>query len=226
MLITITLISGLSMAEDANVSINESEIGPAEAVEPTVAEDVGVETAAPEEAAISEETAALDLKGSWILIMDDERNAMVIYQSEDLLFGAASSETPKPWNGVVSGSVSGEEFELQILSFQDGVLVSTLITGTAAQGDLSGSFVQSDSNGKVNIGSVTGILTSPDPSGYEPADVPVAVTTTTAAAVTPAPESAATEATTETTEDGRKKPVDVTTYGDQINYWGTPIGTV
>lgn len=110
-LITITLISGLSMAEDAdalvndsiNESINATETGPSEAGE-----------MAPEE-----ETAASSvqsLRGSWILNTDDGQISMVVHQSEDLLYGAANSEAPEPWNGVVTGQASEEGFELQILS--------------------------------------------------------------------------------------------------------------
>ncbi len=206
--------------------MNDSEVQPAEVVDLTVVEATEVETAASDGATTSDDAAAADVKaleGSWILFMDDAQIPMVIYQSEDLLFGAANSETPQPWNGVVSGLVSGDEFELQILSLQDGVLVSTLITGTATNGDLSGDFVQSDSEGKVNKGIVTGIQTSPDTSGYEPAVVPTTAATTVAAAVTPAPESAATATMEETTtEDGRKKPVDVVTLKDTIPY--SPFG--
>lgn len=224
--ITITLISGLSIAEDPNVSMNDSEIAPMEVVEPTEPTTSDVETAAPEEVATSEEAASAEasgLEGSWILNMDDAQISMVIYQSDDLLFGAANSETPKPWNAVVSGLAYEDEVELEMLSLQDGVLVSTLITGTAMEDTLTGSFVQSDSSGKVNKGSVMGFLTSPETSGYEPADVPVAAATTVAAAVTPAPESAMTEsAPAETTEDGRKKPVDVVTLKDTIPY--SPFG--
>jgi len=217
-IITITLISGISMAEDSNVSMNDNEITPTEVVEPTEPAISDVETAAPEEVATSEEAAAAEaggLEGTWILNMDDAQISMVIYQSDDLLFGAANSETPKPWNAVVSGLAYEDEVELEMLSFQDGVLVSTLITGTAMEDTLAGSFVQSDSTGKVNKGSVMGFLTSPETSGYEPANVPVAAATTVAAAVTPAPESAATATTEETTEDGRRKPVDVTTMAEK-----------
>jgi hypothetical protein len=226
LILAISLISGLSTAEDSNVSMNDSEVQPAEVVEPTVVEATEVETAAPEGAATSDEAAVADVKaleGSWILNMDDAQISMVIYQSEDLLFGAANSETPKPWNSVVSGLVLEDEVELEILSLQDGVLVSTQITGIATEGTLTGSFVQSDSEGKVNKGSVMGFLTSPETSGYEPADVPTAAATTTAAAVTPAPESAtAASAPAETTDDGRKKPVDVVSLKDTIPY--SPFG--
>jgi hypothetical protein len=226
MLITITLISGLSIAEDSNVSMNDSEVQPEEVVEPTESAISDVETAASEEVAIPEETATAEvqsLEGTWILNMDDAQISMVIYQSGDLLFGAANSETPKPWNAVVSGLAYEDEVELEMLSLQDGVLVSALITGTAMEDTLSGSFVQSDSTGKVNKGIVMGFLTSPETSGYEPADVPVAAATTVAAAVTPATESAMTvSAPAETTEDGRKKPVDVVTLKDTIPY--SPFG--
>jgi hypothetical protein len=226
LILAISLISGLSTAEDSNVSMNGSEVQPAEVVEPTVVEATEVETAAPEGTATSDEAAVADVKaleGSWILNMDDAQISMVIYQSEDLLFGAANSETPKPWNSVVSGLVLEDEVELEILSLQDGVLVSTQITGIATEGTLTGSFVQSDSEGKVNKGSVMGFLTSPETSGYEPADVPTAAATTTAAAVTPAPESATTaSAPAETTDDGRKKPVDVVSLKDTIPY--SPFG--
>jgi hypothetical protein len=223
LILAISLISGLSIAEDSNASINDSEVQPGEVVEPSVSE---VETAAPEETGTVEDTAAADVKvleGSWILNIDDAQISMVIYQSEDLLFGAANSETPKPWNGVVSGLAYEDEVELEILSLQDGILVSTLIAGISTEGTLAGSFVQSDSNGKVNKGNVMGFLTSPETSGYEPADVPTAAATTVAAAVvTPTPESAATTTTAETTTDGRKTPVDVVTLKDTIPY--SPFG--
>ncbi len=110
------------------------------------------------------------LEGRWILNLDDAQISMVLYQSGDLLFGAANSETPEPWNGVVSGSAEEDQIELEILSLQGGVLVSTLIKGIATEGTLAGSFVQSDSSGQAKVGNVMGFLTSPETSGYEPAD--------------------------------------------------------
>ncbi|MGC9514801.1 hypothetical protein [Methanocrinis sp.] len=196
------------MAEDGNVSTSDGDIEPMASAEPTEPATSEAETASPD-------AAAPELGGTWILNTGDGQISMVIYQSEDLLFGAANSETPKPWNGVVSGLVYGNELELQILSLQDGVLVSMLIAGTAAEGSITGTLVQSDSQGKVNKESVMGFLTSPDTSGYEPVDVPTAAMT--AATVTPTPEIAATTEE-ETNEDGRKKPVDVVTLKDTIPY--------
>jgi len=199
------------MAEDGNVSTSDGDVEPMASIEPTDSVTFEAETAAPE-------ASAHELEGTWILNTGDAQISMVVYQSEDLLFGAANSETPKPWNGVVSGLVYEDELELQILSLQDGVLVSTLIAGTVTEDlRIMGTLVQSDSEGRVNKESVMGFLTSPDTSGYEPADVPTAVAATTAAAVTPTPDiTAPTEE--ETTEDGRKKPVDVVTLKDTIPY--------
>ncbi len=219
LILAISLISGFSMAEDSNVSTDESDVQPGEVLEQTVAEDSDVETAAPEEAGdvdVAPVSDAMSLEGSWILNLDDLQISMVIYQSEDLLFGAANSETPKPWNGVVSGSADDDAVELEILSLQDGVLVSTLISGTATtDGSITGSFVQSDSDGKVNEGKAMGFLTSPDTSEYKPTVVPTTVAAA-AATVTPVLEDTTTTPAQETTtEDGRKKPLDVSSLKEQ-----------
>jgi len=220
LILAISLISGLSMAEDSNVSTDESDFKPGEALEPTVSEDSDVETAATDEAIAADEAAVADakaLEGSWILNLDDAQISMVIYQSGSLLFGAANSEATNPWNGVVSGSADEGEVELEILSIRGGVLVSTLIRGIATEGTLTGSFVQSDSEGKVNEGNVMGFLTSPDTSGYEPANVPEETTSTVSpAAQAPEVQTAATTPAEETTnESGRRVPVDVTAYSER-----------
>ena len=223
LIIAISLISGLSAAEDSNVLINESDVQPGEVLEPTI-----TDAAVPEEAEatdVATTSDAMSLEGSWILNLDDLQISMVIYQSGDLLFGAANSETPDPWNGVVSGSVAEDAVELDILSLQDGVLVSTLVSGTAAtDGTITGKFVQSDSEGKVNTGKAMGFLTSPDTTGYEPADVPTTVATAAAATVTPVLENTTTTSeSTETTTSGRKTPVDVTTLADQYYAVGAGV---
>ena len=228
LILAISLISGLSAAEDSTVSMDESDVQPGDVPEPTVTEDTDVVTAAPEEAGAVDEAAVADaeaLEGSWILSLDDLQISMVMYQSGDLLFGAANSETPNPWNGVVSGSVNEDAVELEILSLQDGVLVSTLISGTATtDGSITGRFVQSDSEGKVNEGKAMGFLISLGTSEYEPAVVPKEDTSTVAPA-TPALEEQAAAPTPDedTTEDGKKTPVDVTKYMDQ--YYAVGAGT-
>jgi len=215
MLIAITLISGLSSAQDANVSNNESGIAPAEGLEPTADAASGAELSETDVAA----QATQSLEGSWILTMDDARVSMVLYQSGEILFGAANSDSPEPWNAVVTGSISGDVANLRILSLQDGFLVSTMVAGTAQDGSLSGSFVQSDSQGRVDQGTVMGSLISPDPSGYEPANVPAAATTaaaasTTAPAATTEPAVAGNATAAETTKDTGI--LDVTTVADTI----------
>lgn len=229
LILAIALISGLSTAEDGNVSadgglldqqgaVNGSDIEETtDIVEPTEPSTAEVETPLPG-------ATSQDLEGTWILNTDDGQISMVLYQSEDILFGAANSQTPKPWNGVVTGSVSGDTVEIQILSLQDGVLVSTLIAGPASDGTIGGSLVQSDSNGNVKTGSVMGIMTNPETSGYTPANVPPAASPAVAAAVTPALEVPAAEPPAQGTAAGGKvQPVDVTTFKDKFVWNPFPV---
>lgn len=221
LILAIALISGLSTAEDGNVSadlglldqegvVNGSDTeGTTGIVEPTEPSTAGVETPLPG-------AGSQDLEGTWILNTDDGQISMVLYQSEDILFGAANSEGPTPWNGVVTGSVFGDTVQIQILSLRDGILVSTLIGGPASEGTIGGSLVQSDSNGNVKTGSVMGIMINPETSGYTPANVPTAASPA-VAAVTPAPEVPAAQAPAqETSADGRRTPVDVTTFRERF----------
>jgi hypothetical protein len=218
LILAIALISGLSTAEDGNVSaddglldqegvVNGSDIEETtDIVEPTEPSTTEVETPLPG-------ATSQDLEGTWILNTDDGQISVVLYQSEDILFGAANSQTPKPWNGVVTGSVFGDTVQIQILSLQDGVLVSTLIAGPASDGTIGGSLVQSDSNGNVKTGSVMGIMTNPETSGYTPANVPAAATTV--APVTPAPEATLPTTTKNTTVES-KPFTDVTAIAEHM----------
>lgn len=229
LILAIALISGLSTAEDGNASADDGLLGQngvlntsdieetTDIVEPTEPLTTDVETPLPE-------AAAKDLEGTWILNTDDGQISMVIYQSEDILFGAANSEAPTPWNGVVTGSVFGDTVQIQILSLQDGVLVSTLIAGPASEGTIGGSLVQSDSNGNVKTGSVMGIMTNPETSGYTPANVPAAASPAVSAAVTPAPEVPAAQAPAQgAAADGKVQPVDVTTFKDKFVWNPFPV---
>ncbi|MGB3944631.1 MAG: hypothetical protein WBK88_07565 [Methanothrix sp.] len=220
LILAIALIPGISAADDGNGSGDGGILGQNDIVETSdIAETTGIaETAEPSASDLQTalpEAASGDLEGIWILNTEDGQISMVLYQLEDILFGAANSEAPTPWNGVVTGSVFGDTVQIQILALREGVLVSTQITGPASDGTLAGSLVQSDSQGRSETGSVMGILINPDTSGYAPANVPAAAATV--APVTPAPETpAATAPVQETTADGRRTPVDVTTFRERF----------
>ncbi|UEC43516.1 MAG: conserved exported protein of unknown function [Methanothrix sp.] len=220
LILAIALISGLSAADDGNVSEDGGILGQNEIAETyDIAETTDIaepaEPSAPEIQTALPEAAYGDLEGIWILNTDDGQISMVLYQSEDILFGAANSVAPAPWNGVVTGSVLGDTVRIQILTLREGVLVSTLIAGPASDGTIAGSLIQSDSQGRSETGSVMGIMINPDTSGYTPANVPVAAPAV--APVTPTPETpAATPPAQETTADGRRTPVDVTAFRERF----------
>jgi len=166
-------------------------------------------------------SSVLNVKGIWILPIEDIQVTMVIYQSGNDLFGACTSEDPEPWNAVVMGSLSGDLAVLNTVSLQNGVLVSMKITGTISDGAISGSFIQADSNGIAKMGDVMGFSINPDTSAYEPAIVaePVASAATSAPAIavpetsngamigTPAPEESISD---------KKAIVDVTSLSERI----------
>jgi hypothetical protein len=139
---------------------------------PKVQSDDVITKSADPEYRPNSDIAAQNLEGTWILNTDESQILMALYQSENLLFGAAKSEAPVPWNGLVNGSISGNEVQIQILSLRDGALVSTIITASAGDGTLEGRFVQSDTNGRVKDGTVIAIMFSTETSGYQPAIVP------------------------------------------------------
>ncbi|MDF0590573.1 hypothetical protein [Candidatus Methanocrinis natronophilus] len=231
LILAIALISGNSAADDGNGTVDDGISGQndmveiVEAVEMADTTDIAepAEPSAPDIQTALPAATSVDLEGIWILNTDDGQISMVLYQSEDILFGAANSEAPAPWNGVVTGSVFGDMVRIQILNLRDGVLVSTVIAGPASDGTIAGSLVQSDSQGRSEMKSVMGILINPDTSGYTPATVPVAAPAV--APVTPTPETpAVTAPAQETTADGRMTPVDVTIFRERFQVGaGAPI---
>ena len=174
------LLSGLSLAEDAEQNLNTSSPLETETSIDPLAEDAGQNPEAspslenettPDLVTTEDATEILSLEGSWIFSLEDAQIFMVVHQSGEALFGAAKSEDPEPWNAIVRGSISGDEVEMDILSIQNAALVSMNIMGTASEYEITGSFVRSDSNGNVASGDVTIIQISPDTSGYEPVEV-------------------------------------------------------
>ena len=109
------------------------------------------------------------LEGVWTLDMEGDMLSMVVYQSGPEIAGACTGEYPEPWNAVMTGSVSGNEVNLFLLSLQDGVGIMTEISGGEMDGGIKGSFVQTNSLGGWRRGNLTGFMTNHDTSAYEPA---------------------------------------------------------
>jgi hypothetical protein len=158
---------------------------------------------------------ALSLDGIWILDMGEERVTMVVYQYDGLLAGACNGDDPDPWNAAMVGSVLGNEIELHTSRHENEVIMETLIRAETSGENINGSFVQSESLGRVNSGNVSGFKINPDVSGYRPA---VEITPT----VAPIKETTQViERTNQTVSTVKKSRfVDVTTQSDRVFYLG------
>ena len=157
----------------------------------------------------------LSLEGIWILDMGEERATMVVYQHDGLLAGACNGVDPDPWNAAMVGSVLGNEIELHTSRHENEVIMETLIRAETTGENINGSFVQSDSLGRVTSGKVSGFKINPDVSEYRPA-VEIAP------AVPPNKETAQViEKTNQTVSTVKKSRfVDVTTQSDRVFYLG------
>lgn len=157
----------------------------------------------------------LILDGIWILDMGEERVTMVMHQHDGLLAGACNGDDPDPYNAAMVGALSGNEIELHISQHGNDIIMETLIRGETTGENINGSFVQSDSLGRVTSGNVSGFKINPDVSGYRPA---VEITPT----VAPIKETTqAIERTNQTDSTAKKSRfVDVTTQSDRVFYLG------
>ncbi len=157
----------------------------------------------------------LSLEGIWILDMGEERVTMVIYQNDGLLAGACNGDDPYLWNAAMVGSILGNEIELHTSRHENEVIMETLIRAETTGENINGSFVQSDSLGRVTSGKVSGFKINPDLSEYRPA---VEITPT----MPPNKETTQAIERTNQTDSPVKKSrfVDVTTQSDRVFYLG------
>jgi hypothetical protein len=114
---------------------------------------------------------ANDIQGIWKLSLAGSEIIMAVNQSGDSLFGQAKLEGTDPWNGVISGSLSGRAVHIALAALQGKVLVSTLLSGTVLDESMEGSYVRSDSGGDVSKSEFTAVRISPDVAGYSPAHI-------------------------------------------------------
>ena len=115
---------------------------------------------------------------------------MALDQNGTDLSGQAKYEpdSGQVWNGVVDGSISGNNVNLVIAAMKGNSLESIKLDGVYADDALNGKFTTRDGTGKTtSSGDFNAIWTNPDISGYTPAQM------TTAA---PAPQPQATASVT------------------------------
>ncbi len=112
-----------------------------------------------------------DLQGIWRFNLAETEVTVAISQSEDRIYGPCKFEGENPWNGVVSGSVSGKAVHIALVALQGAVLVSTAAEATIQDDTLTGSYVKADSEGNAALGELTAMKISADVSDYTPAKV-------------------------------------------------------
>jgi cell division septation protein DedD len=182
------------------------------------------------------ETAAAatnGLKFIWsVRGIEADQIIMVLDQDGTDLFGQAKYEpqSGNPWNGEVTGSVSGDKVDLTVTAQKDNELVSSKLSGTFDElnGTINGNFTQVNQGKIMNKGSFTAIQISPDTSSYTPATIeqpkaatapaPAVAETTTPEATTTTPDQAA------STTPPKSRFVDVHQYADKQGMGGDLSG--
>ena len=119
-------------------------------------------------------TPAVELvgvQGIWKVSLADTEITMALNQSEDIISGRCKFEGAKPWNGVLSGSISGKMANIAVAAMQGKVLVSREMIGLVYGDTIRGSYTSFDSNGSAAQDAFTATKISPDISGYTPAEI-------------------------------------------------------
>ncbi len=118
---------------------------------------------------VSAPAGPANMQGIWKVSLAGTEITMAVNQSGDSLFGQCKFEGDTPWNGVVSGSVSGRAVNIAMAALEGNVLVATEMSGTVTGNSILGSYVKSDSSGNAAKGELTATRTSTDTAEYTPA---------------------------------------------------------
>ena len=161
-LILVFLVSAAAVAqEDSDVSSSADSVGGSSDGASDVTSDVST----------GRISGGSDLQGIWRFNLAEAEVTVAISQSGDSIYGPCKFEGESPWNGVVSGSVSGKAVHIALVALQGVVLVSTAAEATIQDDSLTGSYVKADSEGNAALGELTAMKISADVSDYTPAKV-------------------------------------------------------
>ena len=162
--------------------------------------------ASPENASAA--SSAQNLKYIWqITGIESDPVTMALNQSGSDLFGQAKYEpsSGEAWNGLVDGSITGNQVNLVLTVQKGNNLESTKLDGTYTNGDLNGKFTTRDNEGKtIASGNFDAIWTDPNISDYTPAKVtePATSQPQAAAPTTAAVQPSNTTSTTDQSSEG------------------------
>jgi hypothetical protein len=111
------------------------------------------------------------VQGIWKVSFADTEISMALNQTGDTISGRCKFEGDEPWNGVLSGSISGKMANIAVASMQGKVLVSTEMIGLISSDTIRGSYTRYDSNGSAAQDMFTATKISSDISGYTLAEI-------------------------------------------------------
>lgn len=111
------------------------------------------------------------VQGIWKVSLADTEITMALSQSGDTISGKCKFEGAEPWNGVLTGAISGKVANIAVAAMQGQVLLSTEMIGLISDDTIQGSYTSYDSNGDAAQDAFTATKISPDISGYTPAEI-------------------------------------------------------
>jgi hypothetical protein len=219
-LLAILLISGLSLASDAN-------------------NNTGTATNASETAKAVSEVSKM--KGIWSISgVEQEQITVALEDDGSYLFGQGKFEPEggSAWNAEVIGTISGDNVTIVVSALKGKSQVSTWMNGALSSDTFSGKFV-SVCGGKIsNRGDFSATLVNPEISEYTPAKISEPAPTVTqskseentqtaktSTTITKSDTTTSDQTTTQpVTSLGRRKPVNVLEYKDKIGPGGDLSG--
>ena len=222
--LTAFLIIGLSLGQNAANNSSTQNIAAPGNTSPENASSLQNANAAK---AAENATPAIDLSYIWSVGgIEAGQITMVLNQDGDNLFGQAKyePENGQPWNGDVTGSVSGDKVALVITAAKDKKLVSSKLDGVFdnASQTIRGKFVQMSEGKITGNGEFNAMWISPDVSGYTPAKIEEPKP----ASAVPSDAIASTDPNQTETQSSKPKSrfVDVHEYKDKIGPGGDLSG--
>ncbi len=174
MLIIFLFTSGLTLGQSVG---NGTSLANSTLADPTAntssTQSSAVKAASPDNAPTN--SSAQNLKYIWSITgIEKDPITMALDQNGPDLFGQAKYEPDSGdvWNGIVDGSISGNQVNLVITAQKGKSLESVKLDGAFADDALSGKFTTRDSTGKTTAnGDFNAVWISPDISSYTPAQV-------------------------------------------------------
>jgi hypothetical protein len=121
----------------------------------------------------AQEEKAANLSYIWSVSgLESDQITMALHQDGKDLFGAAKYEPDKgvPWNGIVVGSIDGNNIDLVLTSLQGNKMISRRMIGTYDFNNqsLQGEFFQANNSEILRRGNFNAIGINPDISEFMP----------------------------------------------------------